>query len=209
MEIRSFLAFELPPDIKRVILEVSRAGKELPLDLAWVKSDNNHLTMVFMGNVLEEKIQSIGETVKKVCARFDPFDMSPGGLGFFGNRRHPRVLWMGLNGDIRRMERFRDALQTSLKPSGMKTERRPFKPHLTLGRFKKGARPWPHLDHMISKYAELKGRTCTLKELVLFKSDLTPGGAVYTKLDIWPLRGAGKSLNLQTVTEGNKGETNG
>ena len=65
MEIRSFLAFELPPDIKRVILEVSRAGKELPLDLAWVKSDNNHLTMVFMGNVLEEKIQSIGETVKK------------------------------------------------------------------------------------------------------------------------------------------------
>ena len=83
MEIRSFLAFELPPDIKRVILEVSRAGKELPLDLAWVKSDNNHLTMVFMGNVPEEKIQSIGETVKKVCAGVDPFDVSSGGLGFF------------------------------------------------------------------------------------------------------------------------------
>jgi len=201
MEIRLFLAFELPPDIKRVITEVSRTGRELPLGLRWIKSDNIHLTMVFMGNVLEEKIQSIGETAKRVCARTDPFDVSPGGLGFFGNRRHPRVLWMGLNGDIYRMGRFRDALQKSLKPFGIKMERRPFKPHLTLGRFKKGARPWPHLDHMISEYANLRGRACSLENLVLFKSDLTPGGAVYTKLDVWPLGGVGKSLNLKTVTE--------
>ncbi|MBW2707949.1 MAG: RNA 2',3'-cyclic phosphodiesterase [Deltaproteobacteria bacterium] len=189
MEIRSFLAFELPPDIKRVISEVSRAGKPLPLDLAWAKSDNIHLTMVFLGNVFEDKIQSIGETVKKVCAGFDPFEVSPGGVGFFGNRRYPRVLWMGLHGDVHRMGCFRDALQQSLKPFGIKTERRPFKPHLTLGRFKKGTRPWPHLDHMISEYANLKGQTCSLKELVLFKSDLTPEGAIYTKLDTWPLGG--------------------
>jgi len=196
MEIRSFLAFELPPDIKGVISEVSRAGKALPLDLRWVKPDNNHLTMVFMGNVPEEKIQSIVETAKIVCAGFDPFDVSPGGLGFFGNRRHPRVLWMGLNGDIHRMGRFRDALQKGLKPFGIKTERRPFKPHMTLGRFKKGARPWPHLDDMISEYADLEGRTCSLGKLVLFKSDLTPGGAIYTKLGTWPLGGAGNSLRL-------------
>lgn len=189
MEIRSFLAFELPPVIKRGISEVSRAGKEFPLDLAWVKSDNIHLTMVFMGNIPEEKIQSIGEAAKKVCAGTEPFDVSPGGLGFFGSRRHPRVLWMGLHSDVRRMGRFREALQKSLKPFGIKPEKRPFKPHLTLGRFKKGARPWPHLDNMISEYANLRGRTCALKELVLFKSDLTPEGAIYTKLDAWMLGG--------------------
>jgi len=189
MEIRSFLAFELPEDIKRVISEVSRAEKDLPLDLRWVKPDNIHLTVVFLGNVFEDGIKPIGETVKKVCAGFEPFDVTPGHLGFFGNRRHPRVLWMGLNGDIRRMGGFRDALQKSLKPFGIKTERRPFKPHLTLGRFKKGARPWPHLDHIVSKYADLKGRTCSLRELLLFKSDLTPEGAHYTKLDVCPLKG--------------------
>ena len=189
MEIRSFLAFELPADIKRVITEVSRAGRELPLDLRWVKRDNIHLTVVFMGNVPEEKIQSIGESVKKVCTGTDPFDVSPGSLGFFGNRRHPRVLWIGLNGEVNRMGRFRDALQKCLKPYGIKTERRPFKPHLTLGRFKKGARPWPHLDQMIWEYADIKGRVCSLGDLVLFKSDLTSGEAVYTKLDTWPLGG--------------------
>jgi 2'-5' RNA ligase len=72
MEIRSFLAFELPPDIKKCIREVSRTGKDLPLDLRWVKSDNIHLTVVFMGNVSEDKIRPIGETVKMVCARFEP-----------------------------------------------------------------------------------------------------------------------------------------
>lgn len=191
MEIRSFLAFELPQDIKKVISEVSRSVKELPLGLRWIKRDNIHLTVVFMGNVRDDKIESIGETGKKICARFDPFFVSAGGLGFFGSRRHPRVLWMGLDGDVRRMGRFRDALQKALRPFGIKTEKRGFKPHLTLGRFKKGARPWPHLDHTISEYADLKGRTCTLKELALFKSDLKPGGAVYTKLDAWPLGGVG------------------
>jgi hypothetical protein len=98
-------------------------------------------------------------------------------LGFFGNRRHPRVLWMGLQGDVLRMGHFRDALQKKLKPFGIKTEKRPFKPHLTLGRFKKGAHPWPHLDqHDIGIFGDLKGQTCSLEELVLFKSDLKPAG---------------------------------
>ena len=95
------------------------------------------------------------------------------------------------------MGRFKDRLQQSLKPFGIKTEKRPFKPHLTLGRFKKDARPWPHLDHMISEFTDLKGPARPLRELGLFKSDLTPGGAVYTKLDAWPLEEVGKSLNLR------------
>jgi len=187
MEIRSFLAFELPQDIKGVIREVSQAGRELPLDLRWIKSDNIHLTIVFMGNVPEDSVPPIGEAVKGVCARFDPFDVNPRGLGFFGSRRHPRVLWIGLESDIRRMGHFRDALQKKLKPFGIKTEKRPFRPHLTLGRFRKGAHPWPHLDHMISEYSDLKGQSCSLEELVLFKSDLKQGGAVYTKLNSWAL----------------------
>ena len=190
MEIRSFLAFELPPDIKEVQRKVSRAGKELPLDLRWVKPDNIHLTVVFMGNVSEDKIQTMGETVKKACIGVDPFEVNAGPLGFFGNRRHPRVLWMGLGGDVHRMGRFRDRLQKKLKPFGIKTEKRPFKPHLTLGRFNKGSHPWPHLDDLISTYSDLKGPVCSLRELVLFKSDLKPGGAIYTKLDAWDLQGS-------------------
>ncbi len=190
MEIRSFLAFELPPAIKKKIETVLLAEKGLPLDLRWVKPDSVHLTVVFMGNISRESLEPIGDAAEKVCARFAPFHVHAGSLGFFGSRRYPRVLWMGLGGDVRRMGYMRDALQKKLRSFGIKRETRPYKPHLTLGRFKKGARPWPHLDHMIAKYKDPKGATCTLSELVLFKSDLSPGGAVYTKLNSWPLEGS-------------------
>ena len=192
MEIRSFLAFELPADIKKVVLTVYSAEMNLPLDLKWIKPDNVHLTVVFMGNIPEDKIEAVGDAARKVCTGFAPFDVNPGPMGFFGSRRHPRVLWLGLNGEVRGMGYFRDALQKNLKPFGIKVERRPYKPHLTLGRFRKGAHPWPYLDHMMAKYRDIECPTSTMKELVLFKSDLRPGGAVYTKLDAWPLKGVGK-----------------
>ena len=111
MEIRSFLGFELPPDIKTIISKVSRAGKELPLDVRWVKLDNIHLTIIFMGNISEEQIEPIGKAVKQVCARYEGFNVTIEKLGFFGSRRNPRILWMGLGGDVHRMGHFRDALQ--------------------------------------------------------------------------------------------------
>ncbi len=193
MEIRSFLAFELPPDIKKELGTVLAAQKKLPLDLKWVKPDNVHLTVVFMGNVPQDNLAPMGDVVKGVCGRFAPFHVKTGRVGFFGSRRHPRVLWMGFDGDIRRMGHLRDALQKKLKPFGIKKETRPYRPHLTLGRFRKGARPWPHLDYLMEAYKDSRGPACVLNELAMFKSDLKPGGAVYTKLNAWSLEGAEKS----------------
>jgi 2'-5' RNA ligase len=87
------------------------------------------------------------------------------------------------------MSLFRDALQINLEPFGIKQETRRFNPHLTLGRFRKGAKSRAFLDELLHQYRDLKSPARTLSELVLFKSDLKPGGAVYTKLKAWPLVG--------------------
>ena len=189
MEIRSFLAFELPPEIKKIIFHVSEEAKKFPLDVRWVKASNIHLTMVFMGNILMEHLEGISEAVSKACKMYGPFNISLKGMGVFSNRRNPRVLWVGLEGDIERMSYFRGTLQKSLKSFGVKEEKRRFNPHLTLGRFRKGSRPSEHLDDLLSRYQDLTSPVSTLEELVLFKSDLNPKGAVYTKLNIWPLLG--------------------
>jgi 2'-5' RNA ligase len=84
---------------------------------------------------------------------------------------------------------FRDALQKHLKPFGIKREKRPFRPHLTIGRFRKGARPGTPLDELLSKYQELTSPVCALKGLTFFRSDLKPGGALYSELKTWPLVG--------------------
>ncbi len=189
MEIRSFLAFELPPEIRETLSVVSDDGRTLPLNVRWSRVVNIHLTVVFMGNVREDQIGLIGEVAGRICHGHAPFRIQVKGAGLFGSRRNPRVLWVGLGGETDRMSGFRDVLQKNLAPFGIKEEKRPFRPHLTLGRFRKGAKTDPSLEDLLLKYQDLNGPGCLLRELALFKSDLRPGGAEYTRLGVWPLRG--------------------
>ena len=189
MEIRSFLAFELPREIKRIVSHVSQEMKSFPLDVRWTKVENIHLTIVFMGNIETDQLGPMGEAIKGACRSYAPFNTSLNGAGVFGSRRNPRVLWVGLKGDIERMSLFRDLLQEQLGPFGIKEERRPFKPHLTLGRFRRGGARGAHVDDLLSPYHDLSSPFCAIKELALFKSDLRPGGPIYTRLNTWPLCG--------------------
>ena len=189
MDIRLFLAFELPEEIRGIIDEVSREAGKLPLEVRWVKVENIHLTIVFLGNVEESMVPRVEEVASLACIRSHPFDISLHGLGFFGNIRNPRVLWVGMNGDIKGMSRLRDDLQKGLAPFGIKKETRPFRPHLTLGRFKKGVGSIKHLKGLLTQYKELTSPAGTLSQLALFRSDLTRDGAVYTRINRWSLGG--------------------
>ena len=189
MEIRSFLAFELPLEIKKIVSQLSAKMRGLPLDIRWVNTDNIHLTIVFMGNIIMEHLEPAGNEAAKACQRYGPFKISLKNVGIFGSNRNPRILWIKLQGDIERMSHFRDALQKKLAPFGIKQEKRRFNPHLTLGRFRRGSKTGRQLDEFLSEYQVLASPICDLNELVMFKSDLTGGGAVYSKLNTWPLTG--------------------
>jgi len=189
MKIRSFLAFELPREIKGIVERVSGEVRTSPLKASWIRSENIHLTVVFLGNVESDETKALADAVNRVCTGYRPFRISLGPMGCFPNSRSPRVLWLGLGGDLEKMSRFRDDLQRGLASFGLKEEERAFRPHLTLGRFRKPPRMTAQLDHLISSYRDLESPVCSLEELILFKSDLKPGGAVYTKLQHFPLAG--------------------
>jgi 2'-5' RNA ligase len=187
MAIRSFLAFELPEDIKAIVTRVSGEIRKSSLEVRWVRPEFIHLTVVFMGDVESERIPLMGEPVLAVCSEHSPFRISLKPMGCFPNSRNPRVLWLGIDGDLNRMSHFRDDLQHALSPFEIKKEERPFRPHLTLGRFKKPGKKQSELEQLLAKYRDLSSPACTLGELVLFRSDLKPGGAVYTKMLSWHL----------------------
>ncbi|MBN2123396.1 MAG: RNA 2',3'-cyclic phosphodiesterase [Deltaproteobacteria bacterium] len=190
MEIRCFLAFELPPTIREILSGVSRELRISSLNARWVHENNIHLTVVFLGDVADEHIPSMGAGIEKVCLKTSPFHISLTGIGFFPTRRQPRVLWLGLNGDMERMSLFRDDLQRVVTPFGVREEKRPFKPHLTLGRFRRFDQGSGYLlDRFLTRYGDLTSPPGALRELVLFRSDLKPAGAVYTPLFSWPLAG--------------------
>jgi 2'-5' RNA ligase len=189
MGIRSFLAFELPPEIRDVVRRTSDDFRKTPADVRWVKAENIHLTVVFLGHIEERVIEKIGHAAETLCRGYGALDIAIEGVGFFPDMRRPRVLWLGLAGDLERMSFFRDSLQRDLTPFGIKEEKRPFRPHLTLGRFKTPQRITGVLEERLLEHRDLTSPVCPLRELTLFKSTLKPGGAVYSKLATWPLSG--------------------
>jgi 2'-5' RNA ligase len=189
MKIRSFLAFELPLEIESVVTRISDELKRSSLNAKWVKPGNVHLTVVFMGDVEMGEIPAIKEEIGEACLTYGAFDISLKGLGCFPHMRKPRVIWVGVDGDLERVSSFRDALQERLIPFGVKEEKRRFKPHLTLGRFRKPKRTSSEELELLSRYRDVTSPVCSLTELVLFRSELEPGGARYTRLGVWPLLG--------------------
>ena len=189
MGIRSFLAFELPSQIRQVLLRVHDELKRSKLDVRWVRPEGIHLTVVFMGDVQEADISPIVKGIGEACLTYGPFPVALRSMGCFPNSRKPSVLWLGVESDLERMSRFRDDLQEKLLPFGIQAEKRDFRPHLTLGRFKKPGRSPAELEELLSKHRGLTSPVCPLNELILFKSDLKPGGAVYAKMGSWALTG--------------------
>ena len=187
MGIRSFLAFELPPEIREEIGTISRELRKSRLPARWVREENIHLTIVFLGSIDENVVEDLKERVGSVVKGFTGFKARLSGVGVFPNRRRPQVLWTGLDGDIEGLSRLRDELQDALKVFGLREEKRPFRAHLTLGRFKDRLDNDEELKGILDRYHDIASELCSLDELVLFKSDLKPGGPVYTKMATWPL----------------------
>jgi RNA 2',3'-cyclic 3'-phosphodiesterase len=196
MEIRSFLAFELPEQIKTILHRVLADMRQAPLDIRWVRVENIHLTVIFTGNIEMDLLDDMSDIVKGACDWCPPLTISLKSAGVFSSRRNPRVLWIGLDGDIEKMSVFKNRLEEGLGPFGIKEEKRSFSPHLTLGRFKKGAKLGVQLDDLLLKYGGLESPRVTLNELVLFKSELTPKGAKYSRLNAWPMIG-----EVETITQ--------
>jgi len=189
MGIRSFLAFEIPEEIKETVSFIYKGLKASSLDVRWVRQENIHLTVIFMGNINESDLGSIERAVEKTCSKYAPFRIKAKGAGVFSSLRNARVLWIGVEGDTERMSYFRDSLQKRLRPFGIKRENKRFSPHLTVGRFKKGFNQTDKLREVIDRFKDVISPEAVLNELVLFKSELRPDGAVYTKLNSWPIKG--------------------
>lgn len=190
MTIRSFLAFDLPEELAQVVARTSDDLRKTRLSVRWVHPDNIHLTVVFMGDMEEGSIDAIGDSVRGVCSGYAPFEVMIKGAGYFGSIRSPRVIWIGMDGNIERMNSFRDSLQKALKPYGIKEEARPFRPHITLGRFRQSSGGGDDLVRIMSRYKDIESPRRMLTDLAFYRSDLKPSGPVYSELGRWRLAGS-------------------
>ena len=182
---RLFVAAKIAPDVIEKLCR-AEAGLEKSLgDIRWVRRENLHLTLKFLGEVADERIADIGEALERALAPLSRVAVSTRGLGVFPDIRRPKALWAGL--DAAPLAPLARAVEDALAALGFAREKREFKPHLTLGRWRAFA---GRADALRGEIEQWRGRdfgVSEIKEAVLFQSALKPDGAVYTALRVFPL----------------------
>jgi 2'-5' RNA ligase len=180
-KIRAFIAIELPDSIKSLLDQVQQELKSLRLKARWVRSENIHLTLKFLGDIDAGEIDNIGGAMAGTAADSVPLALNIGGIGFFPGIKRPRVVWIGLGGEIPNLLNLQRNLEDRLAAVGFAKEKRSFKAHLTLGRMRQAANP-DTVRRILKEYIEIGDHQFTADRITLFKSVLKPSGAVYSPL---------------------------
>ncbi len=192
-EIRTFVAIELSAGIKSELTRVQEMLKEKSATphLRWVNPANVHLTLKFLGNVPRDRIQEITAVLKEAGAGLSPFIIEVSGLGCFPGTKNPRVIWVGVQEGTGRLKRLQERVEERLATLGFKPEGRPFHPHLTLGRVRKGAHVGARrlIGSIVSATSVGDLGQMEVGEISLMESILHPTGAEYICLHSIPLLG--------------------
>jgi 2'-5' RNA ligase len=182
---RTFVALDLPDDIIDHAAGLQAALQARGLRLRWVRPQNLHLTLRFLGDILRQNAAAVGQALERASRGTPPLQLTVQGLGAFPGVKRPRVLWIGLGGQVDLLQALYGRLEDQLSDLGFAREQRGFKAHLTLARFKPGRTVY-NLLPAIEALGGYDPKPFSARRLVLYQSDLRPQGAVYTALsDVW------------------------
>jgi 2'-5' RNA ligase len=188
--LRAFIAVEIPPEIYQAI-ETKTAFLRSALNTSlvrWVPSTNIHLTLKFLGDTSPTNVELLAQMLSVETGQHQVFEIEFGGLGAFPKPKRPRVIWIGIQAPAG-LEALQHGIEAASAKLGYPVEKRPFSPHLTIGRVKQNI----HASGMQKIRTTLEETqvgslgTAQITAVHLFKSDLKPTGAVYTKLFSAPL----------------------
>lgn len=184
--IRAFIAIELPQAARRALSDLQDHLKQERLTVRWVRPEGIHLTLKFLGDIPAEQVDTIGQAVDNAIRGYHALKLAIQGLGVFPRVRKARVIWAGLTGETAALFDLQAAVEEALETVGFPRERRRFKAHLTLGRFKKSPPP-PELVALLEQHSDYPPCELPLSRVVLYRSELRPQGARYTPLLTAPL----------------------
>lgn len=150
----------------------------------WVRAENLHVTLKFIGEAPPEKLRAIQEALKAVPPG-GPIALDFRGLGFFPDERRPRTFWVGLAAKGQ-LERLAGEIEARLEPLGIPREQRPYSPHLTLARLPQSGNN-DNIRAVARERSALSFGELVAADFCLFQSELKPSGAQHTLLAAYPL----------------------
>ncbi len=190
MEIRSFLAFDISDALKKEMAQLIELLEPKAKGFKWLKPNNMHCTLKFFGNIDQDLLLGdISKNIEDVANDQPPLDFLGVGVGVFPNWRYPRVIWAGLSGDVDEAIELHRKLEDRFQNFDIKKDQRAFRLHLTIGRAKSALKNPQGLVTLVEKLAAKDFGAIHVDKLVLYKSELTKQGPIYTALKTFALRG--------------------
>ena len=183
--IRTFIAIDLPSDVKEALSAFVETLKNRGLpDVRWVNPNGIHLTLKFLGEIPPSTVPLLLDAIESAAASHHCFTLGLGRLGVFPDPSNPRVLWVGLSGDLSSLAELQASVEEQCLFLGFEPDRRGFTPHLTLGRVR---RTLPETERDLVRAAMQEEANpgsfqWQVDEIHLIHSTLTPQGAVYRSL---------------------------
>ena len=184
--VRAFVAANLDSDLKAALAIAQDRLKATRSDVGWVRPENLHLTLKFLGQVEEGRLGAIGEAIAAAATGSGPIRLVFEGLGAFPSPRAARVVWIGLSHGAEALAKLQTRVEVGLESLGFAREERPFTVHLTLGRVRSPAHREQLARALTSTSVEALGEMA-LDRIELMKSDLSARGARYSILQSFPL----------------------
>jgi len=177
-KLRVFIAIDFAEDVKNKILELINHTEQNLGKIKWVKKDNIHITLKFLGYVHQDKIKDISCKLKKIASNIRPFKISLSDIGIFPNNRYPKIIWIGISDIDEKLEILSSKLNIELQTLDFKKEERKFHPHITIGRVKNIKDKIAFADYL--RDVEFHSKTININEIFLYKSTLTAKGPIYS-----------------------------
>jgi len=186
---RTFIAIELPKEIKDSLARLQEQLKLAQADTKWVAPENIHLTLKFLGERDDKKVEKIKQVMDEIATRNKSFQIRISLLGAFPKIDSPRIIWVGIDKGDSETKQIAQELETEIAKVGIPKEDRPFSSHITIGRTRSNL----NLKNLVQELKKLEGifeqenQEFNTTKITLFKSTLTPIGPIYERLKEFPL----------------------
>lgn len=178
---RLFIALDIPTEAAAYIAEVQQRLKQEVTADRWQSLANLHLTLHFLGEVEESLVPAICEDMDIVSSIIEPISLRMGGFGVFPNALHPRVLWLGLRGQIDSLKQLHLLLGRRFElHQGLSYDRKPYRPHVTLARGPHRSSEGLSIVEWNERYLAQEAPKWKARHFHLYRSELLPQGAVHT-----------------------------
>ncbi len=178
---RLFIAIDINEDIKKRIDEMVERLRPFARDAKWVRSQNLHITLKFLGEVKDGvRVERIKRLLENIAGKTMPFSLHLSGTGFFPDERRPRVFWIGIKESDELLRLFME-VDNGLSSMGFLPEKRGFSGHVTIARFR-DYRDADGLMKVIPTYKDIDFGSIEVREIVLMESILNPQGAIYKRI---------------------------